>query len=142
MPVLIQVCIVLVTISLLAIALMTTRIMSQHLCKAAEEHSRLILSVQETLAKIDLFSQESRELVVSLRACVPPVLRVVERFEAVGQRTADLSSTVLEEVEGPVLTAAAVVSGLRVGANHLLHRLMHRWSQRNPSNRNGDHDHE
>jgi hypothetical protein len=141
MPVLLQVWIVIVTLGLLAIALLTLRMMTRLFHKAAEDISQLSLAVRESVAQIDRVTLEARTLVVSIQECVTPVQRVVGRFEAVGQRTADLSSTLLEELEIPVFTAAAVARGVRSGAGHLLKRLLNRFAHRN-SPINGDHGHE
>jgi uncharacterized protein YoxC len=129
MPALIQICIVIATIGLLAIALMTVRVMIRF-NRASEELAQVTRAVCASAAKFDLVAHETQALVTSLRDCVPPVQRVVDRFEAVGQRTADLSSTLLEELELPVFTAAAVARGVRSGADHLLKRLMHRLTHR------------
>lgn len=140
MPALLQICIVIVTISLFAIALMTVRMMAR-LNKATEELTQLARAVHDSAVKFDLVSHEARALVASLRECVPPVQRVVDRFEAVGQRTADLSSILLEELELPVFAAAAVAQGVKSGANHLVRRLIHRFTHRRPPI-NGGFDHE
>jgi uncharacterized protein YoxC len=140
MPALIQICIVIVTIGMLAIALMTIRMMSR-IDKATEELSQLTHEVRGSVSKFDLATHETRALVASLRDCVPPVQRVVDRFEDVGQRTADLSSALLEGLELPVFAAAAVARGVRSGANHLLKRLMFRFTHRN-STIYGGYDHE
>lgn len=141
MPALLQICVVIVTIGLLAIALLTVRMMARFFGKAAEDLSQLTIAVRESVAEIHLVAQEARELVTSLQDCVPPVQRVVDRLEAVGQRTADLSSTLLDELEVPVFTAAAVVRGVRSGAGHLLGRMVHRFTHRS-SKFNGGLDHE
>ena len=140
MPALIQICIVIATIGLVAIALMTVRVMNR-LSKSTEELTQLTRAVRESAVKFDLVTHEARALVASLRECVPPVLRVVGRLDAVSQRAADLSSTFLEEVEAPVFAAAAVARGLRSGVNHLLKRLMDRFAPQH-SSINGGHDHE
>ena len=140
MPALIQVCIVIVTIGLTAIALMTFRMMTRF-NKATEDLSQMGHAVRESAIKFDLATHEARALVISLRECMPPVLRVVERFEEVGQRTADLSSTLLDECELPILTAAAVARGVKATANHFLVRLMNRFTRRHAST-NGGYDHE
>ena len=140
MPALIQICIVIATIGLLAIALMAFRL-TIRMTKAAEDLSQLTHAVRGSIVQFDLIAHEVRGLVASIRDCVPPVQRVVDRFEAVGQRTADLSSTLLEELELPVFTAAAVARGVRSGANHLLRRLMNRFTHRY-SPTNGGYDHE
>ncbi len=141
MPLVLQICIVIVTIGLLTIALFTVRLMARFFGKAAEDLSQLTLAVRESVAEIHLVAQETRELVASVRDCVTPVQRVAARFEAVGQRTADLSSTLLEELEAPVFAAAAVARGVRSGAGHFLGRMIHRFTHRS-SKFNGGYDHE
>lgn len=138
MPALIQICIVIATIGLLAIALMAVRMMTRF-NKVTEELSQLAHVVRESALKFDLVTHEARALAASLRECVPPVLRVVDRFEVVGQRTADLSTALLEELELPVFTATAVARGVRSGAHHFLKRLMVRFTHRNSPN-NGGHE--
>jgi len=140
MPALIQVCIVIATIGLLAIAMTAVRMMIRF-TKATEDLSQLTHAVRGSIVQFDLVTHEARGLVASIRDCVPPVLRVVDRFEAVGQRTAELSSTLLEELELPVFTAAAVARGVRSGATHFLRRLMNRVSRHNSSIPGGN-DHE
>ena len=140
MPALIQICIVIVTIGLVAIAVMTVRTMAR-LNKATEELSQLTHEARGSVVQFDLVAHEARALMASVRDCVPPVRRVVDRLEAVGQRTADLSSALLEGFELPVFTAAAVTRGVRSGANHLLKRLMHRFTHRH-SSIHGGYDHE
>ena len=141
MPALVQICIAIVTVGMLVIAVLTVRMMTRFFNQAAAELSQLTLAIRESAAEFDLATRETRALVTSLRDVVPPVQRVVDRFEAVGQRTADLSSFLLEEVEGPVFTAAAVARGVRSGAGYLLKSLMNRFHHlqtRNP----GGYDHE
>jgi hypothetical protein len=137
MPALIQICIVIVTIGLLAIVLMTARMMT-HFNRAAEELSQVSRAVRESAVKFDLLTHEARALAVSLRECVPPVLRVVGRLDAVSERAADLSSTILEEVELPVYAAAAIARGVRSGAGHFLRRMVDRWADRHPRGNGGD----
>jgi uncharacterized protein YoxC len=141
MPALIQICVVIVTIGLLAIALLALRMVTRAINKAADDISQLTLAVRESVAQFDVVTHEAQALVASLRDCVPPVQRVLDRFEDVGQRTADLSSAVLEELELPVFTAAAVARGVRSGADHLLRRLIHRFAHRHTPIYGGN-DHE
>lgn len=141
MPVMVQVCIVAVTIGLLVAALLAVRAMTRFFNRAAADVSQLTLAVRESVTQIDLASRETRALVASLRECVPPVQRVVDRFETVGRRTADLSSAILEELEAPVFTATAVARGVRSGADHFLKRLMRRFDH-NGSSLQGGNDHE
>ena len=141
MPALIQFCIVIVTVGLLALAVITLSILNRFLDKASADLSQLTLSIRDSAAQLDLVARDSRALVASLGACVSPISRVVDRFEAVGHRTADLSTALLEEIELPVLTAAAVVRGVKSGAGHFVKLLMHRSTHRH-SPINGDQDNE
>jgi hypothetical protein len=141
MPALLQIWIVIVTIGLLVIALLLLRRMNQFFDRTAAELSQIAAGVRDSAARIDLVACEARALTASLRDCVPPVLRVVKRFESLGHRTADLSDTLLEELELPVYAAAAVARGVTSGAGHLLNRLLNRFTQ-GRSSTNGGHDHE
>ena len=141
MPALVQICIVIVTIGLLAFALQAVRLMTRFFDKAARDVAQLTVSVRESVAQIDLLTHDAHVLVTSLQTCVPPLQRVADRFEDVGQRTADLSSALLDELELPVLTTAAVARGVRSGANHLLRRLIYRFTHRH-SPLPGGFDHE
>jgi hypothetical protein len=140
MPALIQICIVIATIGLLAIAVMGVGMMARF-NRATEELSQLTHEIRESVVKFDLVAHEARALAVSLRDCVSHVLRVAGRFDAISQRAADLSSTVLEEFELPVFTAAAVARGVRSGASHFLKRLMNRFAH-HQARINGGLDHE
>lgn len=141
MPAVLQICIVIVTLGLLACALFTVRLISRFFIQAAREISDLTLAVRQSVAQIEQFTGEARTVVDAIRGCVPPVRRMVDRFEVIGQRTADVSSTLLTELEIPVFTAAAVTGGVRAGASHLLRRVMQRVMHRT-SPLNGDNHHE
>jgi len=140
MPALLQICIVIATIGLAAIAVATVRMMAR-LNKSAGELSQLTHAVRESAARFDLVTHEARALVASLRDCVPPVQRSLNRIDAVSERAADLSATLLEELELPVFAAAAVARGVRSGANHFLKRMVNRLIHRH-SPIHGGYDHE
>lgn len=141
MPLMLQIWIVIVTLGLLGIALVALRTMTRIFEKVAQDISLLSLAIRETAARVDLVTNEAREIVGPVRDCVPPFLRIVRRFESIGQRTADVSSTILEEVARPVYTAAAVARGVRTGATYLVKRWKHRLTPSHSST-NGDHDDE
>ena len=138
---LVQVCIVIVTIGLLAMALQTVRMLTRFFQRAEEDLSQLTGAVRESAARFDQATHEARELLASLRDCVAPMQRAVDRFEVVGRRTADLSSVLIEELERPVFIAAAVARGVRSGGDHFLKRPMRRFDHRQ-SQIHGGYDHE
>ncbi|HSQ59206.1 MAG TPA: hypothetical protein VLT84_02040 [Acidobacteriota bacterium] len=137
MPALIQVCIVIVTIGMAVIAIAAVRTMAR-VDKAADELSRTACSVRESLVRVDRVAEEARELAVSVHACFPPVQRVLDRIDSLSRRTAGLASVVLEEVERPVFTAAAVARGARTGARRFLELAWHRFTHRNASIQGGN----
>jgi uncharacterized protein YoxC len=140
MPALLQICIVIVTLGLVAIAVMTVRMMSR-VTKTSVELSDLTHAARQSLVKFDLATDETRALAASLRDCVPPVRNLVGRIDAVSERAADLSSTLLDELELPVFAAAAVARGVRSGAGHFFKRIVNRLTTRS-SPIHGDYDHE
>ena len=121
-----QVCAVLGTISLLAIAVahvatsLAIRRLTQDIAKSAE-------SIRTTFARIEgIATKEFQQLSHSVQEIMPSVRRVTSRFEHLGERTADLSDAVLSEVEAPVRTAVALARGIRTGTTQLLRNLTHR----------------
>jgi len=137
MPALVQVCIVIATIAVVAVAVTLVGTLVR-LGRTAEDVSQLTRTARTSMAQVDLVAREAQAVVSALRECVPPVQRVLDRFEILGRRTADLSSVVLEEIETPVHAAAAVARGVTSGANHLIRRLVERFSPRNTNSYGGN----
>jgi uncharacterized protein YoxC len=98
-------------------------------------------AVQRSLAQLERTLHETNELLATVRVMTPAVQSVVGRFQRLGERAADISTAVLDEVEQPVFTAAAVARGVRTGTAHLIERLTRRIERRTPSH-NGDLNHE
>lgn len=126
MPLLLEICFVIVTIAVLAIAIAIVRAVSR-LGKTTEQIDALALEVREWVRQVKHVTSGAEDLVTSVREIVPPIRRVVGRFEAIGDRTAQLSDALLEEVERPVRTAVAVARGVRTGTAHFLERITNRF---------------
>ena len=140
MPLLIQMCIVIVTAAIALTAAFAMRALHQ-MTRTARDCKQLIDATRESLSRVDRLAAESRDLVISMRTIVPNIRSVAERFEALGWRAADLSSAVLSEVEAPVMAAAAIVRGVRSGGARFLERLVNRFTHSN-LRENGDTRHE
>jgi uncharacterized protein YoxC len=110
----------------LAIAIAIVRAVSR-LGKTTEQIDALALEVREWVRQVKHVTSGAEDLVTSVREIVPPIRRVVGRFEAIGDRTAQLSDALLEEVERPVRTAVAVARGVRTGTAHFLERITNRF---------------
>jgi len=134
MPVLLQICVVIVTLALGAIAIVTVRTMIRFE-RAADEVSQTAEMLQKSIAQMQNVTHEIHEVVASVADIAPRLRRTAARFEDLGERTARLSAAVLEEVEAPVRTAVAVARGVRIGSRILFDRLAHRIaSHRSPTN--------
>jgi uncharacterized protein YoxC len=130
---LVQVCVVIVTAALAAIAIMTIRAMKRFEA-AADKISQTADTVQRSVAEIGNVTREAHEIVSSLSEVAPRVKGVIARFESLGDRTASLSSAVLEEVEAPVRTAVAISRAVRSGAFQIIHRLTSRFRSTEQNN--------
>jgi uncharacterized protein YoxC len=123
---LIQICIVVATLAVVAIAVAMVRAL-RRVERASDRVSRLTHEIRQWTGQANELTREARETLASCRGVIAPIRRVAERFEALGVQTADLSAAVLEEVESPLRTAVAVARGVRSGTAHLLQRLSHRF---------------
>lgn len=137
MPSLVQICIVVVTLAFVAIV--ATTIMT--LIRLGQAAERLSAATQVSLGQVERIVQESHELLAAMREIVPPAQRVVSRFQRLGERAADLSTVVLDEVESPLLTAVAVARGVKTGTARLLDLLANRLALHTTTH-NGEHSHE
>lgn len=123
MPALIQICVVIVTMALVAIVIMTARLMTRF-NQFTAELSQLSHAVRESVVKFDPLTREAQALLTSLRGVDPPATDGAEPAGLAGERAAQISSSILHPLELPVLAAAAVATGLRSGARHLLKRVV------------------
>ncbi|HTK30994.1 MAG TPA: DUF948 domain-containing protein [Candidatus Saccharimonadaceae bacterium] len=138
MPALIQVCIVIVTLAFLALSAATI----YALVRLVRTASQLSSAAQLSMSQSEHFIKETRDLLHAVREMMAPTKQVVTRFQRLGERAADLSGAVLDEIEEPVLAAAAMARGVRTGATHLLDLMVRRFTQQPRFSNNGEQDHE
>jgi len=141
MSTLLQICFVIVTIAVVAIAIATIRGM-QNFRRALDEVSKLTLEGRQWIDQLRKVTYDAGEVVGTFRDTAPRVRRVLERFEAIGERTVGISDALLDEVEGPVRTAVAVARGVRFGALRLIEILGERFTGRSSTNGGGGMDYE
>lgn len=127
MPLLVESFVVIASLAVVAIAVATVRALNR-VEKATIQVSKLTGEIQQWVVQANELTREARETVVSVRGVIAPIRHVAERFEALGERTADLSAALLGEAEPPLRMAVAVSRGLRAGAAHLLERWSHRFT--------------
>ena len=139
MPAFLQFCVVVVTIAVVVIAIAAVRLMAR-LDRSADDASKTFAMVRTSLERVQDMTREMHEVLDSMRSIAPPIRRVALQFEALGQRTAELSDAVLQEVEAPVRTALSVARGVRAGTSFFLDRFTQRLAHRRAAT-NGGHDH-
>lgn len=124
---LVQICVVVASLAAIAIAVAAVRVMYR-VEIAAHEFSKMTGEIHQWIGQVNELTREARETVTSFRGVIAPIRRVADRFEALGDRAADLSSDLLGEVEAPIHTAVAVARGVKSVTAFFLERLSHRFT--------------
>ena len=137
MSLLVEICAVIVTMSIVAIAVATMRTLN-YMRILVNEFRVLVPDVRRTLARVDALAEEAQAVIAPLKESTSALQRLACQFEALGGRAALLTSTVMEEVETPVFTAVLVARAVRNGAAQLFRRFTRKF---NPisSPQNGGH---
>lgn len=139
MPVLLQICAVIVTMAIAAIAVVTVRAMVRFET-AAKEFTQTAEMVRRSIAEIHEVTREVQAVTASVSEFVPRVKGMASRFENLAGRATGLSHAVVAEI-APIRSAVAVANGVRSGAARLFRALTKRPS-RHRTLTNGGLDHE
>jgi uncharacterized protein YoxC len=140
MPGLIQACIVVATVAFVALAVVAIRA----LLRVQRAATELSTGAKASMAHVERIARDTEEILDSVRDVVKPAQKVARRWQSVGERAADLGDFVLDEIQEPVLTAAAVARGLKVGATRLVGLIGRRARRGHPggpysdTHRNGE----
>lgn len=127
MLLLVEICVVVASLSVVAFAVTAVRTMHR-VEKATDQASKLTVEIRQWIGQAGELTHEARETLGSVRGVLAPIGRVVDRFETLSERTADLSAAVLAEVEPPLRTAVAVARGMKSVTAYFLERLSHRFT--------------
>ena len=125
LPLLVEICIVVATLAVVAMAVAAVRAM-RRVEKMTDQVANLTGEIHLWVGQAGELTREARETVAAAREVIAPIRRVADRFGILGERLAGLSGAVLEEVEGPVHAAMAVVRGVRSVTAAFLDRWSHR----------------
>jgi hypothetical protein len=115
---LVEFCIVVVTVALVANTIAAIRAM-----KRAED---ALTRATRAIDHIEAVTQQVQEVVASAQTAMQPVLRATTRFEEVAERATRTSHAVLNEIDPPLRTTLAVLAGVKQGARFLIGRLQRR----------------
>lgn len=125
MSTLVQVCLVLIAVVQvvlvvsIVIALKRLGRTADHLDAAVDPLKNLLIDSKATAGEV-------RELVTTLKEVSASVLGITERFGALSDRAAAVSSAVLDQVEPPVRKVTALAEGVRTGVAVLLEKWIDR----------------
>jgi biopolymer transport protein ExbB/TolQ len=139
MPVIAQICMVVVTIASVAMAVLAVRLMLQ--TKALlETANRSLMEVPALIADAQRASARADELLSAFAQITRTAREGAARLEGLAERSTALASVVLDEVERPITRAVGVVRGLRSAANAIQSYWQSRHATRTSSQKEIDHD--
>ncbi len=123
MPMLVQICIAVVTVALVGVSIAFIQAIGR-LSKTAEQLERTMTRVEQVIPEAERAILEARAVLDTLGNTARRVDRVVGDFADTGSRIARTTSMVVDEVISPVTRAAAVVRGVRFGAMSLVGSIL------------------
>lgn len=121
MSVLVQFCIVVVTIAVVVVAYIAARLLLQ-LEAASRKLEATYPSILEILQDLRQTSLKVRDLTVQLEGLTGDIRVAATRVEGVVDQAASLGSTMLDELERPVRHAVALARGVQAGMRVLTQR--------------------
>jgi|SRR6185503_1384677 len=124
---LVEISVVVASLALVVIAVVMVHTMAR-VRRATDQVSKLGVEIHQVVGEAKELGCEARETLAEVRGIIAPIRRVVERFEPLGERTADLSTALLEEVAPMLRTAVATARGVRSATAYFLERLFHRFT--------------
>jgi uncharacterized protein YoxC len=125
MPMLVQICIAVVTVALVGVSIALIQAIGR-LRNTADQLERTMSRIEQTIPEAERAILEAREVLDTLGNVAKRVDRVVGDFADTGSRIARTTSMVVDEVVNPVTRAAAVVRGVRTGAMTLVDLVLKR----------------
>lgn len=137
MPVLVQICIVIATLALVVTTVTALLILSRLVQVAGQLTSALHVAIAQT----EQLANETRELLSAVHEMAGPAREAWTRLGVLGARVEGLSTAIVDELEGPVLTSVALARGVRMGTKRFVELLLGRL-MRSSSSKNGVDEHE
>jgi hypothetical protein len=139
MPVIAQICMVVVTIASVAMAVLAVRVMLQ--TKALlETANRSLLQVPALIADAQRASARADELLTAFTQITRTAREGAARLEGLAERSTALAGAVLDEVERPITRAVGVMRGLRSAAHAIQAYWQSRHATRTTQSKEFDHD--
>ena len=138
MPLIAQICMIVVTLALTGIAVMAIRVMLQTYT--------LIQNANRSLAELPALIEDAKrasaradELLLAFTSITRSARSGASTLEGLALRSSGLASSVLDEVERPIAQAIGLIHGLRAGANTLTQLWKSRIASRSNINHGDEH---
>lgn len=139
MPVIAQICMVVVTIALVGLAVVAIRVMLQ--TKALIERANgSLVELPALIEEARRTSARADELLLAFSHITQSARTGVAQFEHLATRSGQLASNVLDEVEGPLTRVVGLMRGIGVGTRFFVDRWKSR-ADRRPTTQTQGEDH-
>jgi HAMP domain-containing protein len=125
MPIVVQVCIIVATLALAAVAFVLIRAIAQ-LGSTMAQLERTMARLETTIPEVERTVVEVRGVLDSVGQVAMRIDRLTAEFADTGSRFAKASSLVVNEVIEPAAQIAALVKGVRAGASSLVGTFLNR----------------
>ena len=139
MPILIQVCIVVLTLMVVVGTVALVRVLAQ-LRKTAAQAEATLRTVDATLPRLEQTLAQADEVLASVRNVVVHAERIAGDVSHVGSKAVKFSSLFVDQVAGPTARAAALISGVRTGAMFLVDGWRRHRAQKSQSTGGNHHE--
>lgn len=138
MTLVVQICIVLVTIALVGIAVVAIRLMLQTRA-LIQTANRSLAGLPALIEDTQRLSGQAEQLLSAFARITGSAHVAVSKFEGLATRSSALTNAVLDEVERPVTNVVGVIQGIRAGASHLIQGWKSRTGRRSSTSEGEDH---
>lgn len=138
MTLVVQICIVVVTIALVGIAAMAIQVMLRTRA-LIESANRSLAGLPELIEDTKRMSAQAEQLLKAFARITGSAEVAVSQVEGLATRSSALTHTLLDEVERPVSHVVGVIHGIQAGASHLIQGWRSRAGSRSRTIEGEDH---
>lgn len=138
MPLIAQICIVVVTLAVVWLAVVAIKLIRETNL-LIETAKRSLVELPALIQEIQKSSARADELLRSFSKISHAAQTVVNQVESLSTRTSAMANVVLDEVEQPISKVVGVMQGIRSGADFLARRWTSRLTRRTHTNPGDDH---
>jgi uncharacterized protein YoxC len=136
-----QICIVAVTIALVAMAVMVIRLLIKT-STLIENANRSLAELPALIEEVRQISARADDLLIAFSQISGSARAAAAQFENLATRSGALASALIDELDRPVSKAVGLMRGIRVGASFLVQRWWSHIDGNSNTNQGDEHDRE